>query len=89
MNLFDVLNEPPTLYDRLNWRNDCSVWQAAVRAVRGPFRRALYPNGPDWFSGRIPSTGLIKALYKCSDAEAAEMQADLDASRLRTWLAGF
>jgi hypothetical protein len=86
-SIFDL--PPPTIMDRLNYKNDCSLWQVLIRMVRGPFRRLFYPNGPRWFSQRISCVGLIRALYNCDEAEAREYQKHLDGARLETWLKGF
>lgn len=86
-SLFDL--PPPTIWKRLHPRYDCSIWQAAIRSIRGPFRRMFYPNGPAWFKHRFSSIEIIKALQKCNDEEAAAVQRSMDESRLKSWLKGF
>ena len=90
MGLFDdILNKPTTLREYLNPRYDVSIWQTMARAVRSPYRRRFYPNGPEWFGSRLSSVNLIMGLQQCSRTEAEERQKLLDKSRLTSWLAGF
>lgn len=73
----------------LNPRYDSSVWQKAARDFRGLYRRLFYPNGPKWWSRRIGSENLIRALRGCSVEEAAKEQQLLDQSFMHTWFKGF